>query len=359
MSPTYPPLLALPDAPLRLDAIECWQTPSGQNVVLVRSGDQVGLGPGNSRLEDLLSLLNRRVAPVFLGRDARDLPRLITDVYLWQSNYKYAGMPFWHAVAVVEFAILDLLGRVTGHLVAQLLGELLRREVRLYVSRFARDTDADAEVEQMRTAAATTGCRAVKFKVGGRMQDSAAQRARDLRLIETARHRLGTEITVYMDANGSFDAHAAIELGRAMQHHGIALFEEPCVWDDYDATRQVADALILPVSGGEQDSSWPRWQWMLDHHAVDVIQPDVFYTGGLIRTLALARDAAARNIPVTPHNPRDGFDAVPTMHLLAVAPLIGDFHECREAANTDGTLRLQGDVGWGTRPDLTGARRLS
>lgn len=348
--------IILADLPaMGLDWIRVVRANDGELVVEVGSGGLMGRAPGGNRLEDVLSLLGRRVAPFFLGRDVRAIESLVDRVYEWQSNYKFAGMPFWYGVAVVEMAVLDLLAGAMGRRVCDLLGPVVRTEVHHYVSRFARDTTAEVEVEQMRRALDESGCRAVKFKVGGRMSDSPHQRRRDLELIDRAASELGGSTTIFVDANGSFEADSAIRLGPALEAAGIAMFEEPCPWEDYESTLRVADALGIAVSGGEQDSSMSRWRWMVDRRAVDVVQPDVYYNGGLIRSVRVARMAAERGLSLMPHNPRLGFAAVPMLHLLAVCPNAGAFHESLPGGSA--VSRLGEGTGWGY--DMEGLDRAT
>ena len=86
----------------------------GDFLVRVRSRDGAeGLAAGHPDvLETTWPILTKRVAPFFIGKDARDLESLVDGVYLANSNYKWQGLPFWVPVASVEIAILDLLGKV-------------------------------------------------------------------------------------------------------------------------------------------------------------------------------------------------------------------------------------------------------
>jgi hypothetical protein len=91
----------------------------------------------------------------------------------------------------------------------------------------------------------------------------------------------------------------AIEIGKMLIDNGISHFEEPCPYWEYEQTRQVTEALsALPidVTGGEQDCELPNWRWMIDMKAVDIVQPDICYLGGLTRTLRVA-DMAAQGRP--------------------------------------------------------------
>ena len=89
----------------------------------------LGVAAVNNRLRDTFSLFKRRVAPYFVGRDAGDLEELVDGVYMHDLNYKFVGMPFWNAVAHVELALLDLLGRMAKRSVGKLLGKVLREEI--------------------------------------------------------------------------------------------------------------------------------------------------------------------------------------------------------------------------------------
>ena len=108
-------------------------------------------------------------------------------------------------------------------------------------------------------------------------------------------------MTLYADANSSYDAQNAIRIGRLMEEYGYGFYEEPCPFDDLWSTKEVADALTIPVAGGEQEFSLRRWQWAIAKRGLDIVQPDLHYGGGLIRATKVARMAAAAGMPVVPH----------------------------------------------------------
>ena len=70
----------------------------------------VGIAITNQWLRSLLSVVQNLVIPFFLGKDARDLERLVDEVYTYPSNYKLAGLALWSSVGYVELSIWDLLG---------------------------------------------------------------------------------------------------------------------------------------------------------------------------------------------------------------------------------------------------------
>jgi len=112
-----------------------------------------------------------------------------------------------------------------------------------------------------------------------------------------------------------------------LEAEGIGHFEEPCPYWKFDWTKEVTDALSIDVTGGEQDCWLPTWRQMIAMRAVDIVQPDVMYMGGLTRTLTVARMAAAAGLPVTPHSANLSLVTMCTMHLLGAIPNAGKYLE--------------------------------
>ena len=129
------------------------------------------------------------------------------------------------------------------------------------------------------------------------MRDHEASTKRDLAMIPLTRKTFGDGMAIYADANGSYDVAMAIQTGRVMEDHNLAFLEEPVPFDNYDETKEIADALTIPVARGEQESSLRRFRWIIDHPAPEVVQPDLLYFGGMIRSIGVARMAAAAGFP--------------------------------------------------------------
>ena len=92
---------------------------------------------------------------------------------------------------------------------------------------------------------------AVKFKVGGRMSAPEFPRGRTDKLIPLVRKTLGDKIVISADSNGSYDVDEAIRVGKIMEEYNFDFYEEPVPFDWYEETKQVADALTIPIAGGE------------------------------------------------------------------------------------------------------------
>lgn len=323
-------------SPVTIDSVE--QLRVGDSI-WYRARDENGAEgycPGNDRLKVTVEMAKQLVIPFFVGKDARQIESLVDDVYTVRDSrgsvYKYAGMPFWNVVAHLEVAILDMLSRKAQVSVSQLFGDQKRTEIPVYISQFGRNTSAEEEVANAARDLEKTGAKATKLKVGLRMANSDKQTRRDRNMIELARKILGDDITIYVDANSSYTVEEAIAMGRFFNDYGVAFVEEPIPWQDYRGTQRVADALRaldIKVAGGEQDSSLWQWKDMIERRTIDIAQPDLFYNGGLIRTLRVARMAEAAGLPVTPHSPKVLPVAAANLHLCSLLPNIGPFQEYR------------------------------
>jgi L-alanine-DL-glutamate epimerase-like enolase superfamily enzyme len=298
-------------------------------LVRARSTDgAVGLAEGHGPvLESAWPILVQKVAPFFAGKDARELDALLDGVYVRDSNYKWQGLSFWTCVASVELAILDLLGQVSGRSLGDLFEGVRRREIAVYRASGHRGNAPEEEVDFLRKVVEEDGAKAIKFRLGGRMRYDEATTRRDHALIRMTREAFGDRVTLYADANGSYDVAKALEIGGAMQDHGFRFYEEPVPFDHYEETRQVADALRIPIAGGEEEASLRQFRWMIENAVLQVVQPDLFYFGGVTRALRVARMAEAAGLECTPHMSGSGLGFLYAAHFASFAPAHGPHQE--------------------------------
>ncbi len=321
------------DSPVVIDSIRLLKK-GREHFVHVRSKDGAeGVSVTNSRANYLYPILNQRVIPYFRGKDARDLEAHLFGVYRHASNYKLQGLALWCPVSWVEFAILDMLGSVAGKSIGELFGGVIRRKVDFYIASGRRDSTPEEEVEYLQRLVEETGAGAVKFRVGGRMSRNAdSMPGRTEKLIPLSRKVLGDGIDIHADSNSSYDPPRAIEIGRMLEDINAVYFEEPCPFDHLEDTKKVADVLTIPVAGGEQEYSERRFRWMIHNRGVDIVQPDLQYYGGLIRSTRVARMAALAKMPTTVHI-SGGFGFVYMLHFASFTPDIGLYQEYKRGIN--------------------------
>jgi len=199
--------------------------------------------------------------------------------------------------------------------------------VAIYVASGRRDTTPEQEIDHLRELLEMSGARALKFRVGGRMSRNAdSMPGRTERLIPLVRKSFGDAIDIHADSNSSYDASKAIEVGRMLEEVKAVFFEEPCEFDHLEETKRVADALTIPVAGGEQEYSHWRFRWMIAHRGVDIVQPDLHYYGGMIRSVRVARMADVAGMPTTVHI-SGGFGFVYMLHFASAIRDPGAYQE--------------------------------
>jgi L-alanine-DL-glutamate epimerase-like enolase superfamily enzyme len=311
--------------PVKIASIELLQ--SGKNYfVRTRSTDGTEGIVLTKDMEDFVPILLRRVIPHFLGKDARDLESLVDEVYI--ANYKLSGQAFWCPVAYVEQCLFDLLGKTVKKPAAELMGGLLRKEIPVYLSGSGRDTTAEEEVDVYVRGVEETGARAVKFKIGGRMSANRdAYPGRTDKIFELAAKTLASKVTLMADANGSYSAAKAIEIGRHLQEMKYLFFEEPCPWEELSETKKVNDALEIKIAYGEQNSSLWQFQWLIENKVIDIVQPDLNYNGGFTRARRVARMAQKVGMWIAPHNTQTGAASVNILQFAASTPNTAPYME--------------------------------
>ncbi len=282
----------------------------------------------NDQMLSLYAFFVHRVAPFFIGKDALMLEQLIEEVYVHESNYKFQSPALWLPVATLEFAVLDLLGKIAQKPIWALLGALERKSVHVYRATNYRGLSAESSIEKIKNVVAETDAKAVKFKIGGRMsqnRDFPADRTE--KLIPLMRETFGNEMVIYADSNGSYDVSEAVRIGRLLEEYNIAFYEEPVPFDWYQETKEVKRNLRIPVAGGEQEGSLRNFRWLIAENALDVLQPDLFYFGGMVRSMKVARMASALGKVCTPHISGNGVGYLYMLHFVAACPNAGPFHE--------------------------------
>ncbi|MCB9946007.1 MAG: mandelate racemase/muconate lactonizing enzyme family protein [Geminicoccaceae bacterium] len=289
-----------------------------------------GWGQVSTYHSDITALvLHRQVAPWTLGRPIDDLDDHLN--FIQEREHKFPGSYVCRAMGGLETAIWDLRGKRAGLPVTSLLGGS-PGPLRAYASSMKRDITPADEVERFRRLRGEFGFDAFKFRIGaevGRGRDEWEGRTEEI-IPAVSRAFRDEGIALLADANSCFAPQQAIEYGCMLDDHGIGHYEEPCPYWELEQTREVTQALsglAIDVTGGEQDCQIPTWRRMIDMRAVDIVQPDVMYIGGIGRTLEVTRLAGAAGLPVTPHCANLSLVTLFTMHVLRAIPNAGRYLE--------------------------------
>lgn len=330
--------------------------------VTVEDGSQ-GWGQTATYNTDITAeIFHRQVVPWALGAEADDISGLVTLIE--RREHKYPGSYRCRAIAGLDTALWDLAGRRAGKPVAALLGGR-PGPIRAYASSMRRDITPEDEAERLSRLCAESGFTAAKWRIGAECgMDVDEWPGRTEAIVPVVARALGDGVDKLVDANSAFSVPRAIEVGHLLEQHGVVHYEEPVPYWDLEATAEVAAALDIDVTGGEQDWDLGTWRRMAELRAVDVMQPDVMYLGGFSRTLDVARMARNAGLPCTPHSANLSLVTICSMHLLAAIPNAGPYLELsiegpdyypwqeglfrgRPFAVSDGCVRLSDEPGWG------------
>ncbi len=351
------------DAGPRIHRIETFCTPLIGFVRVTAEDGSEGWGQVSTYNSDLTSeILHRQVAPWALGRGMDAIEEVIAEIPL--REHKYPGTYLHRAMAGLDTAVWDWRGKAVGKPVAALLGGSAG-PIRAYASSMRRDISPEDEAVRLTALRDDLGFDAFKVRVGAECgQDRDEWPGRTESIIPTIRKALGPDAALLVDGNSGFSPSRAIAVGQLLEEYGYEHFEEPCPYWELEQTAEVTRALSINVAGGEQDWDLQQWKRIIAMRAVDIIQPDILYLGGVTRSMDVARMGHDAGLPCTPHCANLSLVTLFTMHLMRAIPNPGrylefsiegdeyypwqkDLFRCDPYTITDGQAFVSEMPGWG------------
>jgi len=344
------------------EKIKSVETFTSGNVSIVRvltDAGTEGYGQISTYDADISAMImHRKIARHAIGKDPGDLDAIVDRCI--EANYKYPWSFVCRALAGLDTAVWDLLAKREERSVCELLGGK-RKSIVAYGSSMSRSIKPADEAKRLVRLKETKGYRAFKIRIGkvnGHDQDQWPGRTEEI--VPTVRKAIGEDTALLVDANSCYTAPKAIEVGKMLADNNVCHFEEPCPYWELEWTAEVTRAISVPVAGGEQDNDLAQWRRMIRMGAVDIVQPDICYIGGVTRALRVAAMAGGRNMPCVPHSANRAMVTLFTMHVLAAIPNAGSHLEfsIEKSAWTDelyspalevrdGAVGIPDGPGWG------------
>ena len=268
------------------------------------------------------SLINEVLALKLIGQSAFDIRRL------WQlmraSLSGRAGGMLIEAIAGVDIALWDVVGKALGQPVHRLLGGVGRSRVDCYASS-VNWANVELMQEQARQVQAL-GFKAIKVKLGLPV-------ARAIASAGAVREAVGADIRLSADANWAYSLDDAVTVGHALHELGYWFFEEPLVPEDTAGYAHLRRSVSVPLAAGESDYTIQHAAQLLKDRLVGFIQPDVARAGGISETRDIATLAQAFHVAYAPHVGWSGAICVAaSLQLAAAMPAFASF-ECMFIAN--------------------------
>lgn len=261
-------------------------------VARVRAGGREGIGytySAGAAAQVVCGVLRAAL----LGGDALAIPRAHAAMRRSIRNLGQAGVAY-NALSAVDSALWDLKGKLLELPVITLLGAA-RDAVPLYGSGGFTSYD-ERQLSDQLGSWASKGFRFVKMKIG---RDARA----DVDRVRAVRRAIGTDVQLFVDANGAYTRKTALAQAEAFAAHEVSWFEEPVSSDDLPGLRLLRDRAPggMSIAAGEYGYTPNYFQRMLEAEAVDVLQADATRCGGLSGFLAVAALVEARSLPLSAH----------------------------------------------------------
>ena len=299
----------------------------------VRSEDGAeGISVAHPDISWLVPIFLRRVRSFFIGQDARELDLLLEYVFYHNLNFRLSGLPIGIPLATIEFAILDMLGKIADKPVAQLIGKIHNPEVGLYMATEFRELPLDEHFALIKNEVAQHDINALKIKIGfmwGGNRDIHYKGipGKSEKLIPMVREHYGDDFALYADANGYYDVNEAIRMGRILEEYKYRYFEEPVMFYHFEDIKKLSDTLNIPIANGEQDHNLYNFMWLLANDGLDIVQPDTYYFGGFIRSMKVALMGHAFGKTCVPHMSGGGLGFIYNVIFVSSIPNADPHHE--------------------------------
>ena len=274
------------------------------------------LGWKESAVRELVLDFGRRYV---VGQDPFDIEDLWFKLYQIEHN---TGPVMFSAMAGIEMALWDIVGKACGQPVYNLVGGKMRNKVKAYANgRYSNTKDLE-ELADKAAKVVSRGYKALKFDPfgpGGRhIVRSDLRRA--CQTVEVVRDAVGEDVDILLEFHGRFSPSMALEAIRAMVPYHPGWCEEPIPAHNNESMAQVVAASPLTIATGEHIYSRFGFLDLLQRKAAHVVQPDITYSGGFLETKKIAALAEAHYVTVAPHNCDGPLKAVASIHLAANIP---------------------------------------
>lgn len=322
------------------------------DILLVRLETEdglVGWGEAFSRMADvaLKQVIDTRVLPLVVGRDARQISRIKHDIEFNLHNFgRNGGITF--GVSAVDIALWDLAGKRASRPLVDLLGGATTDTVEVYASlvRYGTEDAVSAAVQR----AIDEGYKWIK------LHDI------DPSVIRAACKVAGRHAKVMLDVNCPWSVEEALRMDAELGDLGLHWLEEP-VWppENFAGLAAVRATGRHRIAAGENAGSLHDFVSMHAAGAIDIAQPDVAKNGGVSELVKISRFCEAHGLVFSPHCAIFGPGQIATIHLTAaeVRPplferLFLDFTEevfGEAAVVRQGKLKVPTGPGLGVDPD--------
>jgi len=262
---------------------------------------------------DQAFLIEHHLKPIVIGEDPRAHERI------WDKLYRHTvhgrkGIVMM-AISALDCALWDLRGKWLGVPVYRLLGGPTRESIPAYASALGYSLQSEKVRERARCIV-EVGYGATKWFFRHGPMDGPEGMAKNVELARTLRESVGEDVELMLDCWMSWDVPYTIAMAERIAEYRPRWIEEPVLPDKIESCAAIRKAVGIPIATGEHE--YTRWGFkgLMDAQAADVLQPDIYWAGGLSEVVKICALASAYDLPVIPH----GHSVPATVHLIASQP---------------------------------------
>lgn len=303
----------------QITAVEPYVLRGGKCFVLVRTSEGItGIGevsPMNSATA--AHLITQAFASRLIGMNPLDIERCWEKVFY--GTYKQGVMGLQpEALAGVDIALWDILGKVAAMPIHQLLGGKRRDSVRVYASIGGGARSTPQTMAKKAERAVAQGFTAVKIRMDYGPVTPDADVKKDIETLATVRRAIGADVELLYDVNNGYSVQTAIRVGKEIEAFEVIHYEEPVAQTDYAGYAKVVDAVNVPVAAGEHE--YTRWQFrdLIDVANPDILQPDLVKCAGISEAVKIAALASAHHKLLCPHQTQPTIGQAANLHYTSV-----------------------------------------
>ena len=313
-------------------------------------------GPLTSLTEAFV--IDTELRPLLMGADPLAIELLWDQMYRLMVHGRKGDTMM--AISAVDCCLWDIKGKWMGQPVYRLLGGPTRTEIPVYASALGYSLDPGRIATRAREIVAE-GYRATKWFFRYGPAQGPGGMARNLELAETLREAVGSDVDIMLDAWNSWDVPYSIKMAERLAEYDVRWLEEPVMPDKLASYAEVRAASPVPISGGEHE--YTRWGFrqIIESEAMDILQPDIYWAGGISETVKICALASAFDLPVIPHGQSTHASAhviasqspgtCPIQEYLIKWNTINQFFLKEKLTPRNGTIPLPGGPGLGMALD--------
>ena len=300
----------------------------------------------------------------FIGHDPFNIEALYRRMTL--LDFGKPGEVVYTGLAMVELAYWDIIGKTTDQPVYRLLGGQVKDKILAYANGWYTVERTPLQFAASAQKVLDRGYQAMKFDPfgNGDMELERQEFYKSLDLIEAVADVTKTRAQMMIEMHGRFAPHQAREICQQIEKYNIAWIEEPVRPGDTPALNRIRNHTTLPIATGERLYGAPEFREIWANGGIDILQPDITQSGGILETKKIASTAEVYSIMVAPHNVGGIVSTMAALHLcltLRNAKILEHFNDfsdpqVKKAGTgypevTDGYFPIPTKPGWGIELD--------